>query len=74
MANKWLTTPEARELTGYHINHIRRLVKTGRVKGRKVARDWLVSRADLLAYVRKIERTGRKRGPKRDLTSKPKTL
>ncbi len=64
MADKWLTTKQASELTGYHIDHVRRLIKTGKVKSRKVMRDWQISQSDLLVYVRKTEKLGAKRGPK----------
>jgi excisionase family DNA binding protein len=60
----WITTAEAVKLTGYHANHIRRLIKTGKVKGQKWGRDWQISRASLLAYMRQVEKMGSKRGPK----------
>ncbi len=65
MAENWITTAEAAELSGYHRKHILRLVRTGEVKARKFATVWQVSRIDLLAYVRKAEKLGEKRGPKR---------
>jgi excisionase family DNA binding protein len=61
----WITTQEAAKLTGYHPEHVRRLIKAGKVKGRKWARDWLVDRPSLQAYVRRVGALGRKRGPKR---------
>jgi len=64
MADKWITTQQAIELTGYHVDHIRRLVKSGRVKAQKWGIQWQVNKADLLAYVRKVEKIGAKRGPK----------
>ena len=60
----WITTTEAVSLTGYHVNYVRRLLKTGKVKSQKWGREWQVSRSSLLAYVQKIENMGRKRGPK----------
>ncbi len=64
MADKWLTTSEAAELTGYHRDHVLRLIAAGKVKARKFATIWQVSRADLLAYVRQVEKIGARRGPK----------
>ena len=64
MAEDRSTTGEAARLTGYHVNYIRRLIKAGRVRGKKWGRDWQVSRGSLLAHVRKVEKLGAKRGPK----------
>ena len=61
----WITTAEAVKLSGYHIVTVRKLLLSGEVKGRKVwGQQWQVSRASLLAYVRKVEKLGAKRGPK----------
>ena len=61
----WITTTTAAQLTGYHADHVRRLVLAGRVEARKFGRDWQVSRRSLLAYVRQQEQAGKRRGPKR---------
>ncbi len=61
----WITTSEAAELTGYERDHIRRLAANGAIKGQKFGRDWQVDRTSLLAYVKKVERLGEKRGPKK---------
>ena len=60
----WITTAESVELTGYHIDYIRKLIKAGRVKGQKWGQQWQVSRSSLLAHVAKSEKLGAKRGPK----------
>ena len=65
MAEDWLTVPQAAELSGYHIIHIRRLLLSRKISGRKWGRDWQVSRASLLAYLQKMEKEGKRRGPKR---------
>ncbi len=64
MAEEWITTTEAAELSGYHVDHVRRLILAGKVKAQKFGRDWQVDRASLLAYIRKAEKLGEKRGPK----------
>jgi excisionase family DNA binding protein len=64
MADNWITTAEAARLTGYHPEHVRRLLLAGKVEARKFGPTWQVSRASLLAYVRKAEKRGKKRGPK----------
>ena len=54
-----LTVTEASELSGYSGRHIRRLVKQGRVEGRR-AGDWLylIDRESLMAYVAQMESLG----------------
>ena len=64
MATEWITTVEAVRLTGYHLEHIRRLIRTGEVKGQKWGHQWQVSRKSLLAYARKVADLGERRGPK----------
>ena len=48
----WLTSREAAQETGYNVEHIRRLVRTGRLKAQKLGRDWVIDRASLLEYLR----------------------
>ncbi len=65
MTEEWLTVQQAAELSGYHPNYIRLIIRTGKVKARKFATVWQVNRTALLAYIRKTEKLGAKRGPKR---------
>jgi excisionase family DNA binding protein len=60
-----LTTQEATKLTGYDVQHIRRLARSGKVKGRKWGKDWMIDRTSLLAY---IESKGHGPQPKRKKT------
>ncbi len=64
MTDKWLTTQQASELSGYTADHIRRLIKTQRITARKVSIVWLVDRDSLLAYLKSAEKMGERRGPK----------
>jgi excisionase family DNA binding protein len=64
MAGDWITVREAAQLTGYHIEHIRRLTRAGKVNARKFATVWQVDRHSLLAYLKKTEELGERRGPK----------
>jgi excisionase family DNA binding protein len=57
--DEWITTTEAKSLTGYNAEHIRRLVRAGKVKAKKWGKEWMVEKNSLLAYV---EREGR--GPR----------
>jgi excisionase family DNA binding protein len=59
----WLTTSNAAQLSGYHVERIRELIREGKVKARKFGPVWAVSRESLLTYVRKMEVIGGKRGP-----------
>lgn len=60
----WITTKRAAELSGYSMKHVRWLITSGKVDGQRFGRDWQISEAGLLAYIRKAEKLGAKRGPK----------
>jgi excisionase family DNA binding protein len=64
MPTGFITTTEAALLTGYTDDYIRRLIRSGQVKGKKFARSWQVNRSSLEAYKRKAEKIGGKRGRK----------
>ncbi len=57
--DEWITTAEARSLTGYNAEHIRRLVRAGKVKAKKWGKEWMIEKNSLLAY---LESEGR--GPR----------
>jgi excisionase family DNA binding protein len=62
---EWITTAEGAKLTGYTVDYIRRLIRSGDVKSRKPwGREWQISKAGLMAHRRKAEKQGNKRGPK----------
>ena len=65
MAQDWITTAEASKLSGYHPEHVRELIRTGKVKAQKFGIVWQISRASLSDYIRKAGKLGAKRGPKR---------
>ncbi|MBM3130441.1 MAG: helix-turn-helix domain-containing protein [Chloroflexi bacterium] len=59
----WISTSEASNLSGYHAEHIRKLIREKRVKARKFLTLWLVSRKSLLEYLKEQTVThGEKRG------------
>jgi hypothetical protein len=64
MAQDWITTREATELSKYNPEHLRALIRQGRIKARKYFVIWQVSKSSLLAYLREQEQRGEKRGPK----------
>lgn len=57
----WITTDDAHDLTGYHVEYIRLLARGGRLKARKFARSWQVSKSDLMRYVAEAQETGDQR-------------
>ncbi|UCC51237.1 MAG: helix-turn-helix domain-containing protein [Anaerolineaceae bacterium] len=64
MAEEWLTTAEAADLSGYHAERVRELLREQKIKGRKFGIVWQVDRASLLSYIESMEEKGRRRGPK----------
>lgn len=65
MAEHWITTNEAEEISGYHINHIRRLIRQDRIVAKKFGPIWQVSKSSLLAYLATAEASDDNRwGPK----------
>jgi len=65
MEEDWITTEEAVELTGYNPLHIRRLVRAGKINGRKFGSVWQISRLSLLDYLKSATKSKDKRwGPK----------
>lgn len=64
MAVVWITVAEASKQSGYHAETLRELIRDGRIKGRKFATVWQVSRSSLMEYLREQEQRGEKRGPK----------
>jgi excisionase family DNA binding protein len=61
IAQGWITTDEAGELTGYSKAYLRGLASGGRVEARKIGRDWLVERESLLAYKAQMDALGGQR-------------
>jgi excisionase family DNA binding protein len=55
---EWLSTEAAAKLTGYHVKYLRELARKGRILARKVSRDWLINRDDLLAHKREMAALG----------------
>jgi excisionase family DNA binding protein len=60
----WITTAQAAKLSGYHADHVRRIMLAGKIKAQKWGPVWQVSRHALLAYVRAQTGEKGKRGPK----------
>ncbi len=66
MPDEWITVNKAVSISGYHPDHIRRLVRAGEIDARKFGPVWQVNHKSLLAYLRKVQALGERRGPKRE--------
>ena len=53
---EWLTVNEAAELSDYHPEHIRRLIRQGAIMAKKFSIVWMVSRESLLEYKKSQEK------------------
>ena len=63
--DEWLTTEQAAELSGYHVNYLRKLIRRGDIVGRKLSFLWLVHRQSLVDYMAQAEQSDdKRRGPK----------
>lgn len=47
----YLTTEQTAEALGYTVQHVRRLAREGRLRGRKLGRDWLIEGASVASYL-----------------------
>jgi hypothetical protein len=56
MEDSWISIEEAAQISGYHPEHIRRLIRGGKVKGRKFSIVWQVDRASFYAYLEEQKR------------------
>ncbi len=64
-----VTAETAAAVTGYNIQHIRRLAFEGKLEAVHVGRAWLIRRESLQRYVRQAKRTGDGRyGPRNNAT------
>ena len=64
MLNNWITTSEAAEIGNYHINHVRRLIRGGKIEARKFGTVWMVNRESFISYLKDTQNKGERRGPK----------
>lgn len=67
MADDWITIEDAVNLSGYYPDTLRRLMREGKIKGKKFVTVWQVSKSSLLAYLKTMDKRGEKRGPKKML-------
>jgi len=65
LINRHVPVQVAAEFTGYNIQYLRRMLRSGSLKGIKMGQIWLIDMESLLAYMEYIESTSDRRyGPK----------
>ena len=67
MHTDWISTEEAAELTGYHPEYIRHLIRQGKIQVSRKGTMFWIERQSLLAYLRASEKSSKKdkrHGPK----------
>jgi excisionase family DNA binding protein len=65
MTDELITTAEAADISGYHPEYIRSLLKEGRIEGNKFGPIWQVRKTSLTEYLEKMDGKGSRRGPKK---------
>jgi len=64
MPEDWITTQEACEISGYNTEYMRRLIRKGKLKAKKISIVWVVDKTSLLEYIsRNEDASDRRRGP-----------
>jgi len=63
--NEWITTNEACEISSYHPDHLRVLIRAGKIQAQKFGPVWQVDRNSLLSFLEKSKEKGKKRGRKK---------
>ncbi len=57
MANDWISTTEATELSGYHPEYIRQLIRQGEIQANRKGTMYWIDRGSLLSYLQKAKKT-----------------
>lgn len=66
MNEEWISAKQAAELSGYNEEYVRRLLRTGKIKGRKFVTVWQVHRPSFMSYLEASEESEDKRRSPRD--------
>jgi len=62
---KYISVQAAAELTGYNIQYLRRLLRSGKLEGIKIGQLWLIEMHSLETYLQHVKTTSDRRcGPK----------
>ena len=63
--NQHITVQSAAKVTGYNIQYLRRMLRSGALKGVKIGQMWLIDMDALEAHLKHVEGTSDRRcGPK----------
>ncbi|MCL4552329.1 MAG: helix-turn-helix domain-containing protein [Candidatus Marsarchaeota archaeon] len=66
----WITTEEAREISGYNVAYLRELIRTEKITAQKKGGAYWVDKQSLLAYIDAAKQTGdRRHGSRKKATS-----
>jgi excisionase family DNA binding protein len=66
MEDDWITTKDAAAKSGYHPEHIRELIREGKIDGRKFGIVWQVNKKSLFQYLENAtKQLDRRWGPKK---------
>jgi len=66
MDEDWISVTEAVHLSGYHPDHLRELIREGKIKARKIVTVWQVSQTSLMVYIQEAKKSAdKRRGPKK---------
>jgi excisionase family DNA binding protein len=57
----YITADEAADISGYDVQHVRRLMRAQKIKGRKAGLVWLIERDSLQEYLAKVKALGTKK-------------
>ena len=65
LINQHITVQAAAEATGYNIQYLRRMLRSGALRGVKIGQMWLIEMDALEAYLKHVETTSDRRcGPR----------
>ena len=61
LINRYVTVQAAADLTGYNIQYLRRLLRSGKLEGIKIGQIWLIEIQSLEMYLQHVENTSDRR-------------
>ena len=65
LINGHVTVQAAADVTGYNIQYLRRMLRSGKLRGVKIGQLWLIEVQSLEMYLRHVESTSDRRcGPR----------
>ena len=57
LINQYVTVQAAAEVTGYNNQYLRRMLRSGKLRGIKIGQIWLIEMQSLDAYLQHLEST-----------------